>query len=130
VQSYGTHGNSEAEANAAGGAGAGVVNAEEGLEDLRELIAGDAGATIADRDSCGAGSRAQVDINCFPFRRVANRVADHVFERAAKEFFIAADGDFVMDLKGEIAPVTGGFNGAVLCNIAKETIETDLCALS
>jgi hypothetical protein len=83
----------EAEADTAGATIAAPVAAEEGREDVREILRRNANAAIAhlERDRGSGVGRRECDV-ALGVRRVLVRVLEQVVERAAKKTRIGLDG--------------------------------------
>ncbi len=129
VELDGAAGDGEAEADAAAGAAAVGIDAVEGVEDAAEGVLGNAGAAVADEDGGLRAVAAEGDVDGGSGRRVADGVADDVFNGAAEEFGVAGEidaGDF-----GDVerAVLRGGFDAAVVDDVGEQIVEAEEIAV-
>ena len=96
----------QAEAGAAGGAGARGIYAVEGVEDAREIGLGDAGAGIGDTDGDFLAAAFGLEGDGAGGGGVLDGVAQEIGERAGEEFGIGRDEEIVGQDEAEI----GGFD--------------------
>ena len=127
MEADGALGDGEAYAEASGVGAAGLVDAVEGAEDLRELGFGDAGAVVGDFDGgemavvCDGFGDANGDFGAGV--GVADGVADDVFDGAVEEVGVGADGALVFFDEGDGAVALPGFVFGVGEELAAELVE-------
>ena len=94
VQSDCAHGDRQAQAHAAGGAFAGIVDTEERLEDLIQRVLRHTGTVIPYGDAGCVRGACEFDFDRGIGRRIADGIAEHVLQRAAQA---VTCGGFVVD---------------------------------
>ncbi len=90
----------QAESDAATGAAAVALDAEERLEDRPQQIVRHAGPMISHQNRSPIALFFQPDLDLCSLRCVSNGVAHHVFDRAAKEFWFSADAQGLLMAEG------------------------------
>lgn len=78
-------GDGEAESGAPGRALACICYAREGLEESLEMVIGNAGTVVADRDHGFRPATIDRHFDCSALGGVANGVAEHIVERTSDE---------------------------------------------
>src|ERR1700690_1301455 len=114
VEVDGATGDGQAQTDSAAGAVAVRVDAVEGVEDVREVLLGNAGAVIADPYAGAGASVFEPDLDRAALRGMADGVAHHVLDRPSHQLGIALDGHHRWLLHLQAAAGRLGLDRAIL----------------
>ena len=90
-------GDGETEASASGFAGAGFVDAVEAFEQAGEMLGGDAGAEVSDKEFHGVRNGAGAENDASSGWAVFQRIVDQVGKNLVDRFAVGEDGTQMLD---------------------------------